>query len=55
MGGIVSDVLDAGAELISSVPVVGDFADNVLGIDPNGGGIMPIANVVAPLIMLEVF
>jgi hypothetical protein len=51
MGGIISDVLDVGAELIGDIPVVGDIADDVLGIDPNGGGIMPVLNVVAPFVI----
>lgn len=51
MGSIVSDVLDFGADIINDIPIVGDIADDVLGIDPNGGGIMPVLNVVAPFVV----
>ena len=45
---IVSDVVDTGVGLINDIPVVGDIADDVLGLDPNGGGIVPIVKAVAP-------
>ena len=42
MGGVVSDIVDTVAGVVNDIPVVGDIADDVLGIDPNGGGILPV-------------
>lgn len=39
---VVSDVVDTGVGLINDIPVVGNIADDVLGLDPGGGGIVPI-------------
>jgi len=39
---VVSNAVDTGVGLINDIPVVGNIADNVLGLDPNGGGIVPI-------------
>lgn len=51
MGGVVSDIVDAGVGLINDIPVVGDIADDVLGLDPNGGGIVPVVKAVAPFVV----
>lgn len=48
MGGFVSDIVDTVAGVVNDIPVVGDIADDVLGIDPNGGGILPVVKAVAP-------
>lgn len=50
MGGIVSDIVDSVAGVINDIPVVGSIADDVFGIDPNGGGILPVVKAVAPFV-----
>ena len=50
---IVGDVVDAVVDVIDGIPVVGDFADDVLGLDPNGGGIVPIVKGVATGVVLS--
>ena len=42
VGDAVGGVVDAVVDVVNDIPVVGDVADNVLGLDPNGGGIVPI-------------
>lgn len=51
MGGVVSDIVDTVAGVVNDIPVVGDIADDVLGIDPNGGGILPVVKAVAPFVV----
>lgn len=46
VGNIVSDVVDAGVGLVNDIPVVGKIADDVLGLDPSGKGIVPIVKTV---------
>ena len=46
VGDVVGGVVDAGVGLINDIPVVGNIADDVLGLDPNGGGIVPVVKQV---------
>jgi len=50
---VVGSVVDAVVDVVDSIPVVGDFADDVLGLDPNGGGIVPIVKGVATGVVLS--
>ena len=36
VGDAVGGVVDAVVDVVNDIPVVGDVADNVLGLDPNG-------------------
>lgn len=47
----INDIIDTVAGAINDIPVVGDIADDVLGIDPNGGGILPVVKAVAPFVV----
>lgn len=53
VGDVVGGVVDAVVDVVDSIPVVGDFADDVLGLDPNGGGIVPIVKGVATGVVLS--
>jgi hypothetical protein len=41
VGDVVSDVVDVAADVINDIPIIGEIADDQLGIDPNGGGLIP--------------
>ena len=47
MGGFVSDVVDSVVGVANDV-LGGNIADDLLGLDPNGGGIVPTLKAVAP-------
>lgn len=53
VGDVVGSVVDAVVDVVDSIPIVGDFADDVLGLDPNGGGIVPIVKGIATGVVLS--
>jgi len=53
VGDVVGGVVDAAVDVVNAVPGVGDIADDVLGLDPNGGGIVPVIKGVATGVVLS--
>lgn len=50
---VVGGVVDAAVDVVTSIPVIGEIADDQLGLDPNGGGIVPIVKGVATGVVLS--
>lgn len=50
---VVGGVVDGVVDVITDIPVIGEIADDQLGLDPNGGGIVPIVKGVATGIVLS--
>lgn len=44
VGDVVGDVVDTVVDVVVDIPVVGEIADDQLGLDPNGGGMVPYIN-----------
>lgn len=53
VGDVVGDVVDAAVDVVNAIPIVGDVADDVLGLDPNGGGIVPVVKGIATGVVLS--
>jgi hypothetical protein len=52
VGDVVGGVVDGVVGIITDIPLIGEFADDQLGLDPGGGGMVPVIKGIATAAVL---